>query len=206
MTARRRWCSAATGWPSSCKAPTDSDGGFQPGAGVGRRGDLHGRGDRRRPDLFGRLHRHAARAASFKGRELNMKTIAPSRSSATRATSSRSPQHCRNGHSRRDRRQMVPDGQRRHELGHHGRRLTAVEPYIIEGKKPPMHVIDMVDAQLLKIACPENSIAVLAGWADPIKLGCQQVRHRHAARHCVPAGPGGHRKRRPDPAGGKPEL
>jgi putative chitinase len=35
-----------------------------------------------------------------------------------------------------------------------------------------MHVVDMVDAQLLKLACPENSIAVLAGWADPIKLGC----------------------------------
>jgi hypothetical protein len=47
-----------------------------------------------------------------------------------------------------------------------------------------MHVIDMVDAQLLKIACPENSIAVLAGWADPIKLGCQ-VRHRHGARDCL---------------------
>lgn len=37
-----------------------------------------------------------------------------------------------------------------------------------------MHVIDAIDAQLLKIACPENSIAVLAGWADPIKLGCQR--------------------------------
>lgn len=37
-----------------------------------------------------------------------------------------------------------------------------------------MHAIDLIDAQLLKIACPENSIAVLAGWADPIKLGCQR--------------------------------
>lgn len=37
-----------------------------------------------------------------------------------------------------------------------------------------MHPIDLIDAQLLKIACPENSIAVLAGWADPIKLGCQK--------------------------------
>lgn len=37
-----------------------------------------------------------------------------------------------------------------------------------------MHVIDMVDAQLLKVACPENSITMLAGWADPIKLGCRR--------------------------------
>jgi putative chitinase len=37
-----------------------------------------------------------------------------------------------------------------------------------------MHVIDAVDAQLLKIACPENSITMLAGWADPIKVGCQR--------------------------------
>jgi putative chitinase len=35
-----------------------------------------------------------------------------------------------------------------------------------------MHVIDQVDGQLLKIACPENSTLMLAGWADPIKKGC----------------------------------
>lgn len=35
-----------------------------------------------------------------------------------------------------------------------------------------MHPIDLIDAQLLKIACPENSIYMLAGWADPIKKGC----------------------------------
>jgi putative chitinase len=37
-----------------------------------------------------------------------------------------------------------------------------------------MQPIDLIDAQLLKIACPENSILALAGWADPIKLGCQR--------------------------------
>lgn len=37
-----------------------------------------------------------------------------------------------------------------------------------------MHVIDMIDAQLLRIACPENSTLMLAGWADPIKAGCQR--------------------------------
>jgi putative chitinase len=36
------------------------------------------------------------------------------------------------------------------------------------------HPIDMIDAQLLKVACPENSIHMLAGWADPIKLGCRR--------------------------------
>lgn len=35
-----------------------------------------------------------------------------------------------------------------------------------------MHVIDAIDAQLLKIACPENSTTMLVGWADAIKLGC----------------------------------
>jgi putative chitinase len=39
---------------------------------------------------------------------------------------------------------------------------------------PIVHPIDCIDAQLLKIAAPENSISVLAGWADPIKLGCQK--------------------------------
>lgn len=37
-----------------------------------------------------------------------------------------------------------------------------------------MHPIDCIDAQLLKVACPENSALMLAGWADPIKLGCQR--------------------------------
>jgi putative chitinase len=37
-----------------------------------------------------------------------------------------------------------------------------------------MHVIDLIDAQLLKIAAPENNVAVLATWADPIKAGCRQ--------------------------------
>jgi putative chitinase len=37
-----------------------------------------------------------------------------------------------------------------------------------------LHVIDMIDAGLLKLACPENSPAVLAGWADKIKLGCRR--------------------------------
>lgn len=37
-----------------------------------------------------------------------------------------------------------------------------------------MHVIDMIDAQMLKLAAPENSTALLAGWADPIKLGCRR--------------------------------
>lgn len=37
-----------------------------------------------------------------------------------------------------------------------------------------MHVIDMIDAQLLKLAAPENSIVLLAGWADPIKIGCKR--------------------------------
>src|SRR5207302_9704575 len=32
--------------------------------------------------------------------------------------------------------------------------------------------IDQIDAQLLKLACPENNIQTLAGWADPIKMGC----------------------------------
>lgn len=35
-------------------------------------------------------------------------------------------------------------------------------------------VIDMIDPQLLKIAAPENTAAQLAGWADPIKLGCRK--------------------------------
>lgn len=35
-----------------------------------------------------------------------------------------------------------------------------------------MHPVDTIDAQLLKLVCPENSIALLAGWADPIKRGC----------------------------------
>lgn len=37
-----------------------------------------------------------------------------------------------------------------------------------------MHPIDLIDAQLLKIAAPEAPISYLAGWADPIKLGCQK--------------------------------
>lgn len=36
------------------------------------------------------------------------------------------------------------------------------------------HVIDLIDAQLLKIAAPENNIQALAAWADPIKLGCRR--------------------------------
>lgn len=35
-----------------------------------------------------------------------------------------------------------------------------------------MHPIDLIDAQLLKVAAPESNITLLAGWADPIKLGC----------------------------------
>lgn len=34
------------------------------------------------------------------------------------------------------------------------------------------HVIDMIDAQLLKIAAPETPIQYLSQWADPLKLGC----------------------------------
>jgi putative chitinase len=34
------------------------------------------------------------------------------------------------------------------------------------------HPIDLIDAQLLKIAAPENSIHQLAHWADPIKRAC----------------------------------
>lgn len=37
-----------------------------------------------------------------------------------------------------------------------------------------MHPIDLIDAQLLKLAAPENSIQALAGWADPIKAGCRR--------------------------------
>jgi putative chitinase len=33
-------------------------------------------------------------------------------------------------------------------------------------------VIDLIDPQLLKIAAPETPIQLLAGWADPLKLGC----------------------------------
>jgi putative chitinase len=33
--------------------------------------------------------------------------------------------------------------------------------------------VDMIDAQLLKIACPETPIQLLAPWADPIRLGCR---------------------------------
>jgi putative chitinase len=36
------------------------------------------------------------------------------------------------------------------------------------------HPIDLIDPQLLKIAAPENDTLHLAGWADPIKLGCQR--------------------------------
>jgi putative chitinase len=37
-----------------------------------------------------------------------------------------------------------------------------------------MHPIDLIDAQLLKIAAPETPIQVLASFADPLKLGCQR--------------------------------
>jgi putative chitinase len=51
-----------------------------------------------------------------------------------------------------------------------------------------MHVIDLIDAQLLKIACPENSVAVLATWADPIKAGCRGSASTRCARlrRCSP--------------------
>jgi putative chitinase len=35
-----------------------------------------------------------------------------------------------------------------------------------------VHPVDCIDANLLKLACPENSTLMLAGWADPIKRGC----------------------------------
>lgn len=37
-----------------------------------------------------------------------------------------------------------------------------------------MHPIDLIDAQLLKVAAPETPIQALAQWADPLKLGCQR--------------------------------
>lgn len=37
-----------------------------------------------------------------------------------------------------------------------------------------MHAIDLIDAQLLKIGAPETPIQILAGFADPLKLGCQR--------------------------------
>lgn len=37
-----------------------------------------------------------------------------------------------------------------------------------------MQPVDCIDAQLLKLVMRENSAAVLAGWADPIKLGCNR--------------------------------
>lgn len=37
-----------------------------------------------------------------------------------------------------------------------------------------MHPIDLIDAQLLKVAAPENSALELAKWADPIKAGCRR--------------------------------
>jgi hypothetical protein len=69
-----------------------------------------------------------------------------------------------------------------------------------------MHVIDQIDAQLLKIACPENSTAVLAGWADPIKLGCQKFGIDTARSIACLLAQAGHRKRRPDAPVGKPQL
>lgn len=35
-----------------------------------------------------------------------------------------------------------------------------------------MHPVDLIDAQLLKIGCPENSAQQLAGWVSPIKRAC----------------------------------
>jgi putative chitinase len=35
-------------------------------------------------------------------------------------------------------------------------------------------VIDLIDAQLLKVAAPETPIQMLAVWPDPLKLGCQR--------------------------------
>lgn len=37
-----------------------------------------------------------------------------------------------------------------------------------------MHPIDLIDAQLLKLAAPETPIQMLAAWPDPLKLGCQR--------------------------------
>jgi putative chitinase len=37
-----------------------------------------------------------------------------------------------------------------------------------------MPVTDLVDAQLLHVAAPENSLDVLANWVDPIKAGCRR--------------------------------
>lgn len=37
-----------------------------------------------------------------------------------------------------------------------------------------MNPIDLIDPQLLKVAAPETSIHQLAGWADPIKVGCRR--------------------------------
>jgi putative chitinase len=34
--------------------------------------------------------------------------------------------------------------------------------------------IDLIDAQLLKVAAPETPIQQLAQWADPLKLGCHK--------------------------------
>jgi putative chitinase len=35
-----------------------------------------------------------------------------------------------------------------------------------------MSPIDLIDAQLLKVAAPETPIQLLVQWADPLKLGC----------------------------------
>lgn len=37
-----------------------------------------------------------------------------------------------------------------------------------------MDTIEQIDAQLLKICCPETPTAVLAVWADPLKLACRR--------------------------------
>lgn len=50
-------------------------------------------------------------------------------------------------------------------------------PRMNGGSPQPRHPrapIDMIDAQLLKVAAPETSIHHLAGWADPIKAGCRK--------------------------------
>lgn len=36
------------------------------------------------------------------------------------------------------------------------------------------HAIDLIDAQLLKVAAPETAIQLLAPFADPLKLACSQ--------------------------------
>ena len=35
--------------------------------------------------------------------------------------------------------------------------------------------IDLISPQLLKLACPENSVLALAAWVDPLKVACRRM-------------------------------